>query len=251
MLVSTADFLPLLYNRRHFGVALFFVALAHAFYVTGWYQAYSPVDKYVGVLVGNTNFASFLGFPFEYLGIAALVILFVLAATSHDFWLEFLGAPVWKAIHMSVYAAYGLLVMHVVLGFLQSEHHVIYPLLVTAGLLLVVCLHLAAALKEYRADAASPLHGPSVNDAARSPWIVAARIADLENGRGRAVLLPDGERVALFPLRQPGIGSVECLSTPERTIVGGPGNRRPRHLPLARLSVLPRATGGLQRPSPK
>lgn len=29
-------FLPMVYNRRHFGVALFFVGLAHAWYVTGW-----------------------------------------------------------------------------------------------------------------------------------------------------------------------------------------------------------------------
>jgi len=42
------------------------------------------------------------------LGIAALLVLFVMAATSHDFWLSFLTPPVWKALHMSLYAAYGL-----------------------------------------------------------------------------------------------------------------------------------------------
>jgi DMSO/TMAO reductase YedYZ heme-binding membrane subunit len=98
-------FLPLLYNRRHFGVALFFVALAHALHVVGWYQAFSPIDPYAALLAGNTNVTSFIGFPFECLGIAALLILFVMAATSHDFWLNFLGAPFWKAIHMAVYAA--------------------------------------------------------------------------------------------------------------------------------------------------
>ena len=120
-------FLPLLYNRRHFGVALFFVALAHAWYVTGWYQAFSPIDRYVAVLVSSTQFSSFTEFPFEYLGIAALAILFVMAATSHDFWLEFLGPPLWKALHMAVYAAYGLTVMHVVLGMLQDDTGRLYP----------------------------------------------------------------------------------------------------------------------------
>ncbi len=191
-------FLPLLYNRRHFGVAMFFIAVAHAWYVISWYQAFSPIDKYVAVLVGNTAFTSFSGFPFEYLGLAALMILFVMAATSHDFWLDFIGAPVWKAIHMAVYVAFGLLAMHVVLGVLQSDHSLIYPLLVGAGLLLVIALHLAAAVKEYRADTARP-SGPARSiPGDETPWIVAAQIADVAVDRGIAVLLPNGERAALF-----------------------------------------------------
>ncbi len=191
-------FLPLLYNRRHFGVALLFVALTHAWHVIGWYQAFSPVNPYAAVLAVNSNVTSFIGFPFEYLGIAALLILFVMAATSHDFWLNFLGAPVWKAIHMGVYAAYGLLVMHVVLGLLQSEAHPVYPVLVGAGAALVVGLHLAAAVKEVRADAANPSGASHDLPGDDTPRIVAARISALENGRGVAVLLPDGERAAIF-----------------------------------------------------
>jgi len=191
-------FLPMVYNRRHFGVALFFVALAHAWYVTGWYQAFSPVDRYAAVLVGNTNVATFIGFPFEYLGIAALFILFVMAATSHDFWLNFLGAPAWKAIHMTVYAAYGLLVMHVVLGLLQSEPGIVYPLMVGGGLALVVGLHLVAALKERRDDEANPSSAANPRDGDETPWIFAARISEMEIDRGVAVLLPTGERAAVF-----------------------------------------------------
>lgn len=191
-------FLPMLYNRRHFGVALFFVGLAHAWYVTDWYQAYSPIDKYAAVLVGNTNVTSFIGFPFEYLGIAALLILFVMAATSHDFWLNFLGAPVWKAIHMAVYGAYGLLVMHVVLGLLQSESGVIYPIMVGVGLALVIGLHLAAALKERRDDLANTSGADHPVNGDETPWIVAARISAMQPDRGLAVLLPDGERAAVF-----------------------------------------------------
>ena len=186
-------FLPLLYNRRHFGVALFFVALAHAWYVIGWYQAFSPVDRYAAVLVGNMNITSFIAFPIEYLGIAGLLVLLVMAATSHDFWLAFLGAPFWKAMHMAVYAAWGVLVIHVVLGVLQSERSLVYPLLVGAGAGLVIILHLAAGLREYRAELNAPVE-PGPGD----PWIVAGRISALPVDRGVAAILPDGERAALF-----------------------------------------------------
>ena len=59
-------------------------------------------------------------FPFELLGVLALIICSLMAATSHDFWLATLTAPVWKALHMLVYVAYGLLVAHVALGSLQA-----------------------------------------------------------------------------------------------------------------------------------
>lgn len=39
-----------------------------------------------------------------------------MAATSHDFWLKNLTAPVWKRLHMLVYAAYALLLAHLLLG---------------------------------------------------------------------------------------------------------------------------------------
>jgi hypothetical protein len=49
------------------------------------------------------------------------MILSLMAATSHDFWLRNLTPPVWKTLHMLVYVAYALLVAHVTLGLLQSE----------------------------------------------------------------------------------------------------------------------------------
>lgn len=186
-------FLPLLYNRRHFGVALFFVALSHALFVNGWYQAFTPVDSYVALLVSNTNVTSFLGFPFEYLGIAALLILFVMAATSHDFWLAFLTPPLWKAIHMGVYLCYGLVAMHVVLGALQTERHPVYAIIVGVSIAVVAGLHLAAARREARYDAE--------HRAALTPevdWVAAAKVADIPPEAGLAVVLPSGERAALF-----------------------------------------------------
>ncbi len=42
-----------------------------------------------------------------------LNFLSFMAATSHDYWQQFLGPRGWKALHMTVYAAYGLVVMHI------------------------------------------------------------------------------------------------------------------------------------------
>ena len=67
------------------------------------------------------------------LGIAALLVLFVMAATSHDFWLTFLSPPVWKALHMALYVAYGLVVLHVAIGIMQYEWTPAHPRMLIAG----------------------------------------------------------------------------------------------------------------------
>ena len=54
-------------------------------------------------------------------GFFALLILFVMAASSHDFWLKNLGASTWKRLHMAVYLAYALLLVHVLTGMTQHE----------------------------------------------------------------------------------------------------------------------------------
>lgn len=185
-------FLPLLYNRRHFGVAIFFVALAHALAVLGWYQAFSPTDRYVALFVSSSKVASWQAFPFEYLGMFALAVLFTLAATSHDFWLNFLGAPLWKAIHMSVYAAYAAVVGHICLGLLQAEHSAWLTGLVAVSVVSVCGLHLAAALKERESPDAAAV---SLDD---GTWVHAAHIRDLPDEGGLAVFLPTGEKAALF-----------------------------------------------------
>ncbi|MEP2428168.1 MAG: (2Fe-2S)-binding protein, partial [Tateyamaria sp.] len=67
-----ARFLPLLYNRRHFGVMTVFVAITHAGYVVDWYFAFSQFNKYEAVLFSNTSFGQLAGFPFEVFGLFAL-----------------------------------------------------------------------------------------------------------------------------------------------------------------------------------
>ena len=185
-------FLPVLYNRRHLGVLTFFVAVAHLYSVLGWYAAFSPIDRWTALLVANTDVGSLSGFPFEWLGMAALAILFAMAATSHDFWLAFLGPRTWKALHMLVYLAYGLVVMHVLLGVVLAEKSGVFPGFVAVSLVLVCGLHLAAARLEARRDRADAAL------ASEDPWIRAVRIDELEDGVGRTVTLPGGERAAVF-----------------------------------------------------
>src|SRR5262249_36002770 len=114
-------FLPLLYNRRHLGVGTFLVGLAHGALSVGYYHGFGRLTPLVSLLSTNTQFGSLAAFPFELLGVLALLVLFLMAATSHDFWLKNLSPGVWKALHMLVYPAYALLVLHVTLGALQSD----------------------------------------------------------------------------------------------------------------------------------
>ena len=113
-------FLPLLYNRRHFGVLTFFVALAHAWFMIEWFAVQNALPNLYDELTKIEDYGKFIGFPFKALGLAALLILFLMAATSHDFWLVFLTPPVWKSLHMGLYVAYGLVVMHVALGIMAT-----------------------------------------------------------------------------------------------------------------------------------
>jgi len=98
-------FTPLLYNRRHLGVTVFVFALLHAALAILWYHGFSETNAFVSLLSTNPNYDRLAGFPFEALGLLAFLVLAIMAFTSHDFWLEFLGAAVWKFLHMLVYPA--------------------------------------------------------------------------------------------------------------------------------------------------
>jgi nitrite reductase/ring-hydroxylating ferredoxin subunit/DMSO/TMAO reductase YedYZ heme-binding membrane subunit len=183
-------FLPVLYNRRHLGVATFLVALAHAALATGYYHAFGNVSPLVSLLGTNTNYGSLRAFPFETLGIVALVILFLMAATSHDFWQKNLGPSVWKGLHMAIYPAYALLVGHVAFGFLHADPNPAYLAIVALGVSLVVGLHLYAGTREERQDV-----GSSKSD---DPWMDACAVAEIPEGRAKIVCLSGCERIAVF-----------------------------------------------------
>ena len=191
-------FLPLLYNRRHLGVTMFFLGLAHATFAIVQFHGQADVNPLISVFTayrrdydpfvsGSVNLAHF---PFEPLGAAALVILFLMAATSHDFWLRNLGPSVWKALHLSVLVAYGLLVGHVAYGVLQSETSPAYVVLLALGVCAVFGLHATAAIAEHRADRAA-------SAATEDGFIRACRLDELVAPRGKVVLVL-GERIALY-----------------------------------------------------
>ncbi len=183
-------FLPLLYNRRHFGVATFLVAFLHGLLVLGWYHGFGVITPFESLLTSSTQYSSLSAFPFEILGVIALVILFLMAATSHDFWLHNLSPTTWKRLHMLVYPAYALLVLHVALGALISEKSLAYPLLLLAGVIVVVGLHLMAGRRETRRDRGE------VN--VEAEWVDVGSVDDIREGRAMTVCLPGKERVAVY-----------------------------------------------------
>ena len=186
-------FLPLVYNRRHFGVIFFFVATNHARQVLNFYHAYGPVPKLASLL---TNDAMFTGAsaPFQLFGAAALSVFFVMAATSHDFWQKFLGGRQWKSLHMLVYAGYALVVAHVAFGALQFETSPWFTAAFAASILGVSTLHVLAARRSTAPDRRRV--GPVVMHDG-SPWISAGPAALLAVDRAHGVTTPAGETLAV------------------------------------------------------
>jgi len=185
----TPRFKPFLYNRRHLGVATFVVALVHGVLVTLWYHGFGELNPIVSLLVSNPRYDSLAGFPFESLGLAALLILFLLAATSHDFWNANLGPGLWKAIHLLVIGAYGLLVAHVALGALQSEAQPLYAVALAAGAACVTGLQIyASRVTSGRVDPAP----------AEGEWLRVGPVQDIPEQRARVIEPEGAERIAVF-----------------------------------------------------
>ena len=174
------SFLPLLYNRRHLGVTMFLVALAHGVFALVQFHALGNVGPFVSLLTSGAGF--------QLLGAAALVIFFLMAATSHDFWLANLTPRVWKTLHMGVYLAYALIVLHVALGALHSEAHPVLAIATGSGMVWLLVLHVVAGVREGAADRDAPR--------GTDGWIDAGAIEQFIDGRARMVCA--GERIAVF-----------------------------------------------------
>jgi sulfoxide reductase heme-binding subunit YedZ len=183
-------FLPLLYNRRHLGVTMFLLALAHAALVIATYHAGSDMNPFASVFLSDAG-PHVAAFPFQALGAIALIILFLMAATSHDFWLSVLKAPVWKALHMAVYVAYALLIVHVAFGALQAETHPGYVVATAVGIVVVFGLHLSTGWHEVARDR-PPAAAPGADG-----FVEVCGVEDIPEKRARVFFVP-GERVAIF-----------------------------------------------------
>lgn len=183
-------FLPLLYNRRHLGVSMFLISLVHAIVSIIQFHALGDTQPLVSIFVSNPNYASVSQFPFQTLGFFALLILFLMAATSHDFWLNNLSPKVWKTLHMLVYVAYALIVMHVMLGIVQSEPSPVYVGLVGVGALAVIGLHLAAGLKEKQESI-------SIDEVLKDGFVEVCDLRDIPEDRAKIFNIAS-ESIAVF-----------------------------------------------------
>lgn len=183
-------FLPLLYNRRHLGVTMFFLAAIHGIFSIMQFHALGNINPLVSLFVSNTNYGSLAAFPFQALGFLALIIFFVMAATSHDFWLHNLSPRIWKTIHMFVYLAYGLVVMHVMLGVIQYEKNPALVIIILTGAATLVTLHLSAAFKERKID--------TMQFAAKQEgFVMVCPVQEIENTRAK-IFCVDKERIAVY-----------------------------------------------------
>ncbi|MFO0860583.1 MAG: ferric reductase-like transmembrane domain-containing protein [Phycisphaerales bacterium] len=182
--------LPLLYNRRHLGVLTFLVALGHGAVAIGYYHGFGDRNPLVSLLETGFLVESIRTLPYQLFGFGGLVLLFLLAATSHDFWLSTLSPSVWKRLHMSAYGAYGLATLHIVFGALRANGSLLALLLALFGAACVVTVHIAAGLRERRRD--------RISSAMQEGWIDAGDVETIPAQRARIVSARGGERIAVF-----------------------------------------------------
>lgn len=177
-----------LYNRRHLGVTMFLMGLIHGGFSIMQFHSLGNMNPIRSVFLSNLEYGSLMTFPFQTLGFVALIILALMAVSSHDFWLKNLGPKTWKALHMMVYVAYGLLVMHIILGGLQNETSPIIFGIIVVGFVLVAGLHVKAGLKERMLDKEISSH---------KVYIPVCSVNEIEEDRAKIFTL-SGERVAIF-----------------------------------------------------
>lgn len=203
-------FKPLLYNRRHFGVLTALIGLGHGVFTLMWYHGSGVINPIASALGGYGDYGVPIDFPFESLGLFALVILMVMAATSHDFWLSRLSPPVWKALHMSVYFAYAALVAHVVFGTAQFDKGAGLLIAVAIGVVIISGLHLAALNKGQTLDQAADTG---------SDWIKIGDPLDIPLNRAVTVTPSKGERIAIFRHAK-GISAIDAVCSHQNGPLG-------------------------------
>ncbi len=183
-------FLPLLYNRRHLGVSMFLIALVHGVLNMIQFHTLGDTDPITSLFTSNLQYGSFINFPFQVLGFFALLILLLMASTSHDFWLNNLSPKLWKSLHMMVYLAYALLLLHVMLGAFQNEQSQWWFGGTALGLLTLIILHLSAAFTNKK-QAYPPGQGELANFVHVCAW------EDIEESRAKTILIGK-ENIAVF-----------------------------------------------------
>lgn len=179
-------FLPLLYNRRHLGVTMFLIALVHGIFSILQFHSLGNKNPLLSLMTSNGSYSDLIDFPFQMLGFFALIILFLMAATSHDFWLKNLSPKIWKGLHMMVYVAYALIIMHVMLGIVQLESNPIIYGMLMAGMLLLISLHVFSSVFSGRGL-----------DLKTKGFYHACNVDDIQEDCAKVLKL-NGENIAIF-----------------------------------------------------
>jgi sulfoxide reductase heme-binding subunit YedZ len=183
------SFLPILFNRRHLGVSMFIASFIHGGFSMFQFHALGDVNPIYSIFTSNMDYGSLTNFPFQVLGFFALLILFVMASTSHDFFLGNLSAKVWKRLHMMVYGAYALIIAHVFLGAFQQETSLFTIGVLVIGFILVASLHLITAFKERKIDNAKTYK--------KEGWLEVCNLSEIEEDKAK-IFTVNNERVAIF-----------------------------------------------------
>lgn len=184
-----SSFLPVLYNRRHLGVSMFIAAFIHGGFSIFQFHALGNVNPIYSVFTSNLDYDSITNFPFQVLGFLALLILFFMASTSHDFFLSNLSAKVWKRLHMFVYLAYALIIAHVFLGAFQQETSPFTIGILILGFVVIAGLHITTAFKERKND--------RIKAKEREGWLEVCEVDEIEETRAK-IFTVENERVAIF-----------------------------------------------------
>jgi len=203
-------FKPLLYNRRHFGVTMALIALGHGVFTLMWYHGFGVINPIASAIGGYGNYGVLIDFPFESFGLLALLILMIMAATSHDFWLNRLTPPVWKALHMTVYFAYAALVAHVAYGTAQFDKGLGILLALAIGVITLSGLHLAAIMKGRGLDKSTDTS---------FDWINIGNPMDIPLNKAITVTPQSGERIAIFRHAK-GISAIDAVCSHQNGPLG-------------------------------
>jgi len=183
------NFLPLLYNRRHLGVTMFFAALIHGGFSLFQFHGLGNTNVFYSLFASNLDYNSLINFPFQVLGFFALIILYFMASTSHDFWLKNLSAKVWKGLHLLVYLAYVLIIFHVFLGAFQQKPSWFTVIILGGGFLIIAILHLVSNFKS--------LYFSKVKKLNNKKWLYIGEIDAIKENRAKIFTI-NKEKVAVF-----------------------------------------------------
>lgn len=126
--------------RRAIGVSAFYFALIHAKFA---------FFDFLGGLAGLTSLNSTFIIAIVLADIA-LIILSFMAATSFDYMVKILTFPKWKMLHRFVYIAAFFILIHAILIGERLQEFLLIRVLLGAGTISLVALHITGLLIKYK-----------------------------------------------------------------------------------------------------